>query len=95
MKSLKAAALVAGSLALVGAATPAFAYGPHNLPPMSLNGGLDALAKNPPTVTDLLPVQHQSDALDTQNKDSVLHSLNGATDSLNQRGLLGGIPLHS
>ncbi|MEU7422882.1 hypothetical protein ACGFX8_03200 [Streptomyces sp. NPDC048362] len=95
MKSLKAAAVVAGSVALVGAAAPAFAYDATHLPPMSLNGAIDTLAKNPPHMRDLMPLQHQSDALDTENKDSVLSSLDGATDSINQRGLLGGLPLHS
>ncbi|GGS45969.1 hypothetical protein [Streptomyces cinerochromogenes] len=93
MKSLKAAAVVAGSVALVGVAAPAFAYDAQHLPPMSLNGGLAQLAQTPPTVKDLLPVQHQSDALDTENKDSVLSSLKGATTTLNKHGLLGGLPL--
>ncbi|MFG2356069.1 hypothetical protein [Streptomyces sp. NPDC048521] len=95
MKSLKAAVVVAGSVALVGAAAPAFAHNATNLPPMSLNGALDTLAENPPTVKDLMPLQHQSDALDTENKDSVLSTFKDATDSLNQRQLLGGRPLHS
>ncbi|MFF5531775.1 hypothetical protein ACFY71_04760 [Streptomyces cinerochromogenes] len=93
MKSLKAAAVVAGSVALVGVAAPAFAYDAQHLPPMSLNGGLAQLAEKPPTVKDLLPVQHQSDALNTENKDSVLSSLKGATTTLNKQGLLGGLPL--
>jgi hypothetical protein len=92
MKSLKAAVVVAGSLALAGAAAPAFAYDAGHLPPMSLNGAVDTLARNPPTVKDLMPLQHQSDALDTENKDSVLSTFNDASDSLN-RGLLGGLPL--
>ncbi|MES9520025.1 hypothetical protein [Streptomyces capoamus] len=93
MKSLKAAAVVAGSVALVGVAAPAFAYDAQHLPPLSLNGGLTELAGNPPSVKDLMPVQHQSDALDTENKDSVLSTFKGATTALNQKGLLGGLPL--
>ncbi|GHH12128.1 hypothetical protein [Streptomyces rubradiris] len=93
MKSLKAAAVVAGSVALAGVTAPAFAYDAQHLPPMSLNGGLAQLTEHPPGVKDLMPLQHQSDALDTENKDSVLSSVKGATTTLNQRGLLGGLPL--
>ncbi|MEU2059424.1 hypothetical protein [Streptomyces sp. NPDC013455] len=93
MKSLKAAAVLAGSVALAGVAAPAFAYDAHHLPPMSLNGAVAELTEKPPTVKDLLPVQHQSDALNTENKDSVLSGLNGATASLNKQGLLGGLPV--
>ncbi|MFF5442544.1 hypothetical protein [Streptomyces achromogenes] len=93
MKSLKAAAVVAGSVALVGVTAPAFAYDAQHLPPMSLNGGLAHLMEHPPGAKDLMPLQHQSDALDTENKDSVLSSVKGATATLNQRGLLGGLPL--
>lgn len=42
-----------------------------------------------------MPLQHQSDALDTENKDSVLNSVKGATTTLNSGGLLGGLPLQS
>ncbi|MFI0163898.1 hypothetical protein [Streptomyces sp. NPDC017095] len=93
MKSLKAAAVVAGSVALAGVAAPAFAYDAQHLPPLSLNGGLSHLAAHPPALQDLMPVRHQSDALDTENKDSVLNGVKGATTSLNQPGLLGGLPL--
>ncbi|MCE0444707.1 hypothetical protein LT493_03020 [Streptomyces tricolor] len=80
-------------MALAGVAAPAFAYDAQHLPPLSLNGGLAHLTEKPPTVQDLLPVQHQSDALDTENKNSVLSSVKGATTTLNQQGLLGGLPL--
>ncbi|MEU0048649.1 hypothetical protein ABZ299_10980 [Streptomyces sp. NPDC006184] len=93
MKSLKAAAVVAGSVALAGVAAPAFAYDAQHLPPLSLNGGIAHIAEHPPTVTDLLPVQHQSDALDTENKDSLLSGVKGATTNLNRKGLLGGLPV--
>ncbi|MEU3410479.1 MULTISPECIES: hypothetical protein [unclassified Streptomyces] len=92
MKSLKAAAVVAGSVALAGVTAPAFAYDAQHLPPMSLNGGINHLLAHPPTTKDLMPLRHQSDALDTENKDSVLSGVKGATASLNQR-LLGGLPL--
>ncbi|MBL1080600.1 hypothetical protein JK359_01185 [Streptomyces actinomycinicus] len=93
MKSLKAAAVVAGTVALAGVAAPAFAYNAHDLPPMSLNGALAELAEKPPTFKDLMPLQHQSDALDTENKGSALSTVKGATTTLNRKGLLGGLPL--
>jgi hypothetical protein len=94
MKSLKAAAVVAGSLVIAGAAAPAFAYDAADLTPTSLNGAVDTLAKGPLDVDQLQPLQHQSNALDTENKDSVLNTVKGATTALNSNGgLLGGLPL--
>ncbi|GHF68115.1 hypothetical protein [Streptomyces griseosporeus] len=91
MKSLKAAAVVAGSIALAGAAAPAFAYNTADLTPTSLNGAVNSLTKGP---IDVMPLRHQSDALDTENKDSVLSTVKGATGTLNQhKDLLGGLPL--
>ncbi|MEV0224769.1 hypothetical protein [Streptomyces sp. NPDC050704] len=98
MKSLKAAAVVAGSLVIAGAAAPAFAA---DLTPTSLNGGLEsalgAVANEPVDAMDAMPLQSQSNALDTENKDSVLNTVKGATDTLNSAGgptgLLGGLPL--
>ncbi|OIJ69483.1 hypothetical protein [Streptomyces mangrovisoli] len=93
MKSLKAAAVVAGSLVIAGAAAPAFAYNTADLTPTSLNGAVNSLTKGP---VDVMPLQHQSDALDTENKDSVLNTVKGATGALNQHNpLLGGLPLQS
>ncbi|MGW0944155.1 hypothetical protein ACWD4O_16620 [Streptomyces sp. NPDC002623] len=93
MKSLKAAAVVAGSLVLAGAAAPAFAA-PADLTPTSLNGAVDTLARGPINLEDALPLQHQSNALDTENKDSVLSTVKGATGALNSHNaLLGGLPL--
>ncbi|MFJ8104474.1 hypothetical protein [Streptomyces sp. NPDC096132] len=95
MKSLKAAAVVAGSVALAGAAAPAFAYDTADLTPTSLNGAVNTLAKGDITARDAMPLQQQSHALDTENEDSVLSAVQGAADSLNQHsGLLGGLPLH-
>jgi hypothetical protein len=43
---------------------------------------------------DVMPLQHQSNALDTENKDSLLSTVKGATGALNKKGgLLGGLPL--
>ncbi|GHI95595.1 MULTISPECIES: hypothetical protein [Streptomyces] len=94
MKSLKAAAVVAGSLVAAGSAVPAFAYDAADtaaLTPTSLNGAVNALTAEP---IDIMPVKHQSDALNTENKDSLLHTVKGATTDLNSAGgLLGGLPL--
>ncbi|MFI1000614.1 hypothetical protein ACIP10_01385 [Streptomyces galbus] len=91
MKSLKAAAVVAGTVALAGTAAPAFAYDTAELTPTSLNGAWNTLTKGP---IDVMPLRHQSDALDTENKDSALSTVNGATDALNAHNpLLGGLPL--
>ncbi|GAQ63270.1 hypothetical protein [Streptomyces scabiei] len=94
MKSLKASAVVAGSLAIAGAAAPAFAYDATDVTPTSLNGAVNTLFKGP---IEPAPLQQQSNALDTENKDSVLHTVSGATKALNSPGgatkLLGGLPL--
>ncbi|MEX1659141.1 hypothetical protein ABZ960_39295 [Streptomyces pseudovenezuelae] len=91
MKSLKAAAVVAGSLVLAGAAAPAFAYNSADLTPTSLNGAVNALTRGP---IDVMPLQHQWDALDTENKDSVLNTVKGATRDLNRDGgIVGALPM--
>ncbi|MEU2926080.1 hypothetical protein ABZ636_13695 [Streptomyces sp. NPDC007251] len=96
MKSLKAAAVVAGSVALAGVAAPAFAYNAADVTPTSLNGAVNQLTKGPLTLDQAMPLQHQSDALDTENKDSLLHTVKGAAGALNQHNpLLGGLPLQS
>ncbi|MEW2295699.1 hypothetical protein ABZ719_23835 [Streptomyces sp. NPDC006743] len=93
MKSLKAAAVLAGSLVAAGAAAPAFAHDAADLTPTSLNGAVNSLTRDP---IDVMPVRHQSDALDTEKKGSLLHSVNGATKTLNTATpLLGGLPLQS
>ncbi|MFI1353105.1 hypothetical protein ACH4TV_05905 [Streptomyces sp. NPDC020898] len=94
MKSLKAAAVVAGSLVIAGAAAPAFAYDTADLTPTSLNGAVNTLTKGPLDVQQLQPLQQQSNALDTENKESALSTVKGATTALNSNGgLLGGLPL--
>ncbi|MFG3657432.1 hypothetical protein [Streptomyces sp. NPDC047706] len=90
MKSLKAAAVVAGSLVAASAAVPAFAaHNPADLTPTSLNGAVNTITKGP---IDVMPLKHQSDALNTENKDSVLSSVKDTTTTLNKNGLLGGLP---
>ncbi|MEV7088491.1 hypothetical protein AB0O07_21810 [Streptomyces sp. NPDC093085] len=94
MKSVKVAAAVAGSLAALGAAAPAFAAQAPTSPSLSLNGALDTVASQ--GLRDgVKPIN--TNALDTENSGSVLNAVKGATDSLNkpQQGgqLLGGLPL--
>lgn len=100
MKSMKVAAVVAGSLAVVGSAGSAFAAGGMGGSPVptSLNGGVETLANEaltnpaPPTVV-------QTDALDPQSKDSLFHTVSQATGSANKTNgigpgaLLGGLPI--
>jgi len=98
MKSLKAAAVVAGSMAIAGAAAPAFAAEASHLTPTSLNGALETItSQRSLSLKDVMPLQHQSNALDTENKSSLLNTVNGATKALNAAGgpaqLLGGLPL--
>ena len=94
MKSLKAAVVVAGSLVLAGAASPAFAHGPADPTPNSLDGAWHTLTGGRGTLADAMPFQRQSHVLDTENKNSLLHTVNDASDTLNTRGsLLGGMPL--
>ncbi|MFF4757016.1 hypothetical protein [Streptomyces sp. NPDC001292] len=95
MKSLKAAAVLAGSLAVAGAAAPAFAQNAADAAPAGLNGAVNTLtlAKGP---LDVMPLRHQSDALNTENKASVLHTVKEAAKTLNApKPLLGGLPLQS
>ncbi|MFD8572917.1 hypothetical protein [Streptomyces sp. NPDC057694] len=90
MKSLKAAAVIAGSMVIAGAAAPAFA---SDLTPMSLNGALDTIASQP--TLDAQPVS--SNLLDP--KGGAVDTVTGAADQLNPGGaaapgdLLGGLPL--
>ncbi|WP_225821459.1 hypothetical protein [Streptomyces naphthomycinicus] len=96
MKSLKAAAVIAGSVALAGVTAPAFAQNTDNAMPTSLNGAVNRIAQGPLTLKDAMPLKHQSNALDTESKGSVLHTAKGATKALNQHNpLLGGLPLQS
>lgn len=89
MKPLKAAAVVAGSLVIAGAAAPAFAA---DLTPTSLNGALDTLG---PSALQTSPLA--TNVLDKDNKDSVVNAVSGAAESLHAGGgaskLLGGLPV--
>ncbi|UYQ64112.1 hypothetical protein [Streptomyces peucetius] len=52
MKYSRTAVILAGSVAALGAATPAFAAGSAGMPPMSLNGGLGEIASSLPQLED-------------------------------------------
>ncbi|MFJ2176968.1 hypothetical protein ACIQVO_28295 [Streptomyces sp. NPDC101062] len=89
---MKVAAVVAGSMVVLGAAAPAFAAEAKS-PSFSLNGALDTVASE--GLRDAKPLH--TNALDTENEGSALNAVKGVTDSLNkpQQGnkLLGGLPL--
>lgn len=94
MKSLKAAAVIAGTVALAGAAAPAFAHSAAELTPSSLNGAVNTLTSGGLTAKDVMPLQHQSDALNTENASSPLSNVKEAAGALNSHNpLLGGLPL--
>ncbi|RFU83481.1 hypothetical protein DY218_27590 [Streptomyces triticagri] len=91
MKSLKAAAVVAGSLALAGTAAPAFA---DDLTPSSLNGAVESLDTS--TLLESPPVN--TNMLDTARSGSLPNALQGAVDDLGSaggqgKGLIGGLPV--
>ncbi|MFK8908585.1 hypothetical protein [Streptomyces sp. YS-3] len=96
MKPMKVAAVVAGSLAVVGAAAPAFAAG-GSPAPTSLNGGVETLANQ--ALTNPTPTVVQTEALDPNSKDSLFHTVSQATGSANKTNglvpasLLGGLPV--
>jgi len=52
MKYSRAAVILAGSVATLGAATPAFAADSAGTPPMSLNGGLGEVVSSVPQLED-------------------------------------------
>lgn len=95
MKSLKAVAVVVGSLAVAGVSAPAFAVDAAGATPTSLGGALESVTSQ--KSFDVNPLSHQSDGLDTENKGSVLNTVKGTTNDINgAQGpvrLLGGLPL--
>ncbi|UUU22194.1 hypothetical protein [Streptomyces sp. DSM 40750] len=89
MKSLKAAAVVTGSLIIAGAAAPAFAQGATDVVHKSLNNAAKALNTGPVQVQPL----KGSDALDVkEKKESLLSAVDRTSTSLGDGTLLGGLP---
>jgi len=92
MKPLKAAAVVAGSMVIAGAAAPAFA---SDLTPSSLNGAVGTLSSQ--SVLAAKPLH--TNMLDTEQGGSALNTVQKTADHLNDAGagapagLLGGLPL--
>ncbi|MFJ5226883.1 hypothetical protein [Streptomyces sp. NPDC088400] len=77
MKPMKVAAIIAGSVMALGAASPAFAAGEG----LNLNNGLDTVASQ--GLRDPKPLN--TNALDTENPGSVLNAVKGVTDGLNKK----------
>lgn len=87
MKPTKVAAVVAGSVMALGAASPAFAIDP-TLTPSSLNGGVEALGKR--GLTEAVPTDAVGKVTDTKAVDKVSDTAGGAKDTATP--LLGGLP---
>jgi hypothetical protein len=77
MKYSKAAAIVAGSVAALGAASPAFAAGSADMPPMSLTAGIAEVASSIPQ-------------MDSAEAGSVVNEVAGSATGLNN--LKGNAP---
>ncbi|MFJ4579585.1 hypothetical protein [Streptomyces echinatus] len=77
MKSLKAAAVVAGTVALAGITAPAFADDTSDWTPTSLNGAVNKLTEEPITLKDAMPIRHQPDVVDTKSTGSLRHEGKG------------------
>lgn len=89
MKSLKAAAVLAGFVAIAGAAAPAHAEGPM---PTSLDGGLDTLMSQP--TLDVTPVSTSMLGVgDNDAADIVKQASDGLKATGDPTQLLGGLPL--
>ncbi|MFE3323848.1 hypothetical protein [Streptomyces sp. NPDC059176] len=94
MKPMKAAAIVAGSLAVVGAAAPAFAAAPSPTP-HSVTGAMETVADR--TTGAAQPLANRT--LDTEQDGALLNSAQGAANNLNKAKdtgtgkLLGGLPV--
>jgi hypothetical protein len=96
MKYSKAAAIIAGSVAALGAASPAFAAGSADMPPMSLNGGVAELVTSLPQMESVEagPAVDQAMDIATQLKDVKSDAPELALKTAgSQTPMLGGIPL--
>lgn len=95
MKPMKAAAIVAGSLAVVGAAAPAFAAAVPSPTPNTVTGAMETVADR--TTGAAQPLANRT--LDTEKDGALLNSAQGAANNLNKAKdtgagrLLGGLPV--
>ncbi|MGC2999790.1 hypothetical protein ACPF8X_15840 [Streptomyces sp. G35A] len=78
MKSLKAAAVIAGSLIVAGAATPAFANSAGEALPVAEDR---VIPLRNVSVLDT-PLQEPTDVLNTENKDSLLNTVKDSAAAL-------------
>ncbi|MER7697814.1 MULTISPECIES: hypothetical protein [unclassified Streptomyces] len=94
MKYAKTAALVAGSVAALGAAAPAFAVTTPTAPNFSLDSGLNQVMASAPQVVDPV-VDTVAEATETVSKDGTVGKLAGQATGAAEGAapLLGGVPL--
>ncbi|PCG86289.1 hypothetical protein CIB93_10025 [Streptomyces sp. WZ.A104] len=94
MKYAKTAAIVAGSVAALGTAAPAFAVTDAMAPNFSLDRGLNQVVASAPQVVDPL-VDTVGDTTETVSKDGTVGKLAGeATGAAGGAApLLGGVPI--
>ncbi|MFI1537728.1 hypothetical protein [Streptomyces anandii] len=92
MKSLKAAAVVAGAVAVAGSAAPAFAHSFQAGPGNGLNGAVSTLTDGS---LDGTPLQHTDVLNSGTTTDSVAKTLKSSTAPVAHKPLLGGLPLHN
>ncbi|MFJ6808054.1 hypothetical protein ACIQRK_18825 [Streptomyces anulatus] len=94
MKYAKTAALVAGSVAALGAAAPAFAVTTPTAPNFSLDSGLNQVMASAPQVVDPV-VGTVAETAETVSKDGTVGKLAGQATGVAQGAapLLGGVPL--
>jgi hypothetical protein len=96
MKYSKAAAIITGSVAALGAASPAFAAGSADMPPMSLNGGVAELVTSLPQTESVEAGPALNQAVDSATR---LNDVKGDAPELalktagSPTPMLGGIPL--
>jgi hypothetical protein len=96
MKYSKAAAIIAGSVAALGAASPAFAAGSADMPPMSLNGGAAELVSSLSHMESVEAGPTVKQAVDIA---TALNDIKGDAPELalktagSQTPMLGGVPL--
>ncbi|CAL9560178.1 hypothetical protein [Streptomyces sp. Tu 3180] len=90
MKSLKAAAVIAGSLIAAGIAAPAYAQ-EADLVSTGLDTGLRTAVP-----FEAMPLQEESHALDTEDESSLLHTTKDATATLDEaKPVHGDLGLHA